>query len=298
MSKITVPVVAVIPTGPRESIDIVRENVEAVRIYSKGHAVTILMDDTGGSINLKGLSAEDVIVLPASHRMAGENLAGRLFAELTRSFKTALERFDFEFLLRMDHDALVVGLFPLDDLRRRFGEDDRLGILGRYEINTYGEVCDWVHDQSGVREFAMPRIPMHKVRTWLAHRKLNSIIGRAQANGYRVGEFVGGGVNYVRHSCVRAMCEIADELLPVAKKLVSPEDYIFTIMARAAGFKIGDYSSVDDPLAYRINVLPFSPEECLRKGKHAVHSTRKFEDMDETQIRAVFRQAREAFARE
>lgn len=297
MSKRKVPVVAVIPTGPRESMDIVRENVEAVRIYSKGEAVTILIDDTGGIIDLGSLASDDVVVLPASHKMPGENLAGRLFAELTRAYIYALEQFDFEFLLRMDQDALVIGPFPIDDLRKRFGEDKGLGILGRYEINTYGETSDWVHDQSGVREFAKPKIPIHRIRTWLAHKRLNSMIRRAQRHGYRVGEFVGGGINYIGASCVRAICELARELLPVSGKLVSPEDYIFTILARAAGYKIGDYSGPYDPLSYRINVLPFSPEECLQRGKHAVHSTRKFEDMSEAEIRAVFRAAREQFAK-
>lgn len=297
MSKREIPVVAVIPTGPRESLEIVAENVEAIRVYSRGQAVTILVDDTAGSIDLDSLASEDVVVLPTSHRMPGENLAGRLFSELTRAYRVALDRFDFEFLLRMDQDALVVGAFPLEDLRKRFGSDKELGILGRYEVNTYGELCDWVNDQSGVREFAKPQIPLHKIRTWLAHRKLNSFIDKAVANGYRVGEFVGGGVNYIRISCVADICALAEELLPYSRKLVSPEDYIFTIVARAAGYRIGDYSGPDDPLSYRINVLPFPPEECLRRGKHAVHSTRKFEEMDEAQIRAVFRKAREEFMR-
>lgn len=287
------PIVAVIPTGPREQLSTIVENIDAIRHYGRGQMTTVLIDDTGGQLPLDDIAnATDVFVLKAGHGYSGENLAGRMFVELCRAYEWVGENFEFEFILRLDHDALVIGPPPLDELRRRFAQDPTLGILGRYEINTYGEDCDWIRDPTITAIFVKPKIPLRRIRQRLAHHRFSPVLRLAESKGYRVGEFVGGGVNYIGSKCAQAMIGLATPYLDVARRLAIPEDYIFTLVARAAGFRIGDFSGPDDPLAYRVSVLPFSPDECLSRGKHAVHSTRRFEDLDEQAIRAVFRQAR------
>jgi hypothetical protein len=60
----------------------------------------------------------------------------------------------------------------------------------------------------------------------------------------------------------------------------------------AAGYRIGDFSGPDDPMALKWIGLPAHPDELLARGKLVTHSVRSWQDLDQAQIRAIFAAAR------
>ncbi len=67
----------------------------------------------------------------------------------------------------------------------------------------------------------------------------------------------------------------------------------FRLLMMAAGFRFGDLSSDDLPLACTWRGLPASPEELYQKGKKIIHSTRFWKGRKEAQIRQFFKEKRE-----
>ena len=72
------------------------------------------------------------------------------------------------------------------------------------------------------------------------------------------------------------------------------DDHLFGLLCAAAGFASADFERASSPLGLTWRGLPYSPAELLRQNKKIVHSTRFWNDMRETEIRQIFRHARES----
>jgi hypothetical protein len=70
------------------------------------------------------------------------------------------------------------------------------------------------------------------------------------------------------------------------------EDHLFGLLAKAAGFHLGNMASGSLPFGCAWKGLPAPPEHLFEQGKKIIHSTRYWQNMNEMQIRAFFREKR------
>ncbi len=131
--------------------------------------------------------------------------------------------------------------------------------------------------------------PVHRIRRWWAVRRL---LKAALRRGYIPGEHCQGGAYLLNPSFVRELH--ARRLLPSRALGMPyiPEDSIFALLARALGWGIGDLGGETGPISSGYKSMLIAPEDALTQGKMIVHSVRRWQDMDEQAVRAVFRRAR------
>jgi len=70
------------------------------------------------------------------------------------------------------------------------------------------------------------------------------------------------------------------------------EDQIFGMLTYVTGLRLGDFATGDFPMGIKHQGLPWYPEELIRRGKKITHSTRFFNEMEETEIRLYFKNLR------
>ena len=70
------------------------------------------------------------------------------------------------------------------------------------------------------------------------------------------------------------------------------EDHLFSLLAKATGFELGNLSGRNMPVGCAWKGLPASPEQLKKDGKKIIHSVRQWKDMDEQAIRTYFKTER------
>jgi len=103
-----------------------------------------------------------------------------------------------------------------------------------------------------------------------------------------------GGVAVYSHLAIAALGDSG--LLPSLALAGTSleEDHIFALALRSIGFALADFGTEHDDLPFGVKHvgLPAHPDMLLAKGKALIHSTKRYEDLDERQIRAIFAAAR------
>ena len=121
-----------------------------------------------------------------------------------------------------------------------------------------------------------------------------SAVARAKRHGYNLGESIMGSVAVYSHQAIAALGDA--DLLPsrALAGTVLEEDHIFALALRSIGFGLADFGTGRDDLPFGVKRvgLPAHPDVLLAKGKALIHSTKRYEDLDERQIRAIFAAAR------
>lgn len=270
-------VVVVIPAGPRDDID---DTLASVVRYAGSERILVIDDTQGRGVNF---THDNLTILPAtvgSDRITKAH--GRLFVNLCAAYRYAIERIEFDLLLRLDADALLIGGGLPEAAWTRFTESPGLGVLGSYRIGPDGRVRDWepagwnIRVTSGLRGMRRPK----------ARRVLRKLL--ADADKYVLGEHVLGAATFYRREILDAMYERGYLELSELASLTIAEDHLFGLVAAATGFETGDFSGPEDPMAVRWKGLPASPADLIRTGKLVTHSVRSWQDMDEREIRDYF----------
>lgn len=281
-------VVIVMPVGPGEEIG---DTLESVLAYADASRAVLLVDDSGagpsGPVRQAGARA-GVHVVPAPPGAAGSR--GGLWVKIAAGYRHACERFDFDLLLRMDTDALLLGPGVEDAALRRFAEDARLGLLGSYRTGPDGAARDFapaariLAREAGALGLRRPRL----------RAPLRRLLAEARRAGYQPGEHALGGA--FLHSAAAARALHARGWLGLGRLAASGlgEDHLFALMTVAAGFRIGDFGRPGDPLALRWKGLPQHPDALLAGGALVTHSVRGYGDLDEAAVRERFARARRA----
>ena len=277
----------VIPAGPAD--DVV-DTVQSVLHYIGRPRTIIVIDDSRGGIDSDGLArlSSDVRILDAPSGAPGVH--GGLWVKLASGYRYALSNVDFDVLLRLDADALVIGRGIEDLARERFETAPGTGMLGSYRYDTTGGVRDWspaariLGAECGLRGTRQPQL----------RRLLRQLRDRAARNGYVPGEHPLGGAYLHSVAAVRSLADNGWLDLPLLAASRLGEDHIFSLLTVAAGFAIGDFGGPDDPLALRWKGLPDSPSALLERGKLVTHSVRYYEGLDERDIRTAFATRRQA----
>ncbi len=222
-------------------------------------------------------------------------MSGQLFCNIGKAIEYACDTYTFDVLLRMDADALIIGPRPQDDAIAYFKQHPSIGIAGGYEFNYHEE-----------RVYQGPR-GWWPQNAWVAYEAFNplsllvpnwygfffrQIVMRAVKNGYVIGHQINGGAFFYQYKCAMAIRAAGWLNHPKLARLALAEDQIATILTRAVGMGIGNFSQDDAPFAVDWSGLPASPTELLGRKKKITHSVKKWQDMTQPQIRTFFAESR------
>lgn len=214
----------------------------------------------------------------------------RLWPVTALAIQTALTHFDFDYLVKLDSDALVVGPGWAQDIDNaiRVAEQEipstPVGIAGAFRQRPDGEleVDEPYHrrvlDGEGPHD--------ERVADWRS---------RAITGGWPDGSIVQGGCLVLSRACCDAIvAEGALKYRPRLRTIVS-EDLLLTVLAYALGFRALSLGGPDGPLAIANKHLPLPLDELLDPGSRwlVTHSTKVGLDGEpEAEIRQRARAAR------
>ena len=285
-----VKLVVLIPVGPTEKPEYVRDTIESIVCFTTPSRKIIVSDNTGQNSceNLKNLfPGITVLRMPQNYGKYGE-----LYLSVSMGLEFVHRNYDFDVLLGMDADALIIGPNPEEEAVDFFRHNPEIGIIGSYKIDCNGDPRDFTRPRRQLiketRLFSLLKQPTH-LRGVMFLRKM---VKKGKKNGYELGEHCMGGAYFASREFVSKLYQ--HNLL--SRKEIHwsglSVDHIFGLFIYAVGLKHGDFSTGTLPMGLRWRGLPCSPQELLVKGKKVTHSTRRYESMDEAEIRSFFREAR------
>jgi hypothetical protein len=272
-------IAAVIPAGPGDDP---RDTVASVIAHTRAPHQIVVVDDTGRRDAL-ARALRDVDVIPSPPRAPGAH--GGLWVKLAAGYRHALTHFRFDFLLRLDADALVLAPGLEDVAAARVEADRSIGMLGSYRFGP----DDTPRDFAPARRHLRSELGLRGLRKPALRRRLRELHAHARSNGYVDGEHCLGGAYLHTRSAVEALAARGWLDLPVLAASGLGEDHLFALLTVAAGFRIADFGRSGDPLALRWQSLPASPDDLLASGKLVAHSVRAWNGLDEAAIRAALR---------
>jgi hypothetical protein len=282
--KEAVKVVVVIPVGPLGSNyafqDIV-DTISSVVHYASADRRIIALDNFSPlhlADRLKATFPELLIIrMPRNY-----GYFGGLYKAVSLGLLYAYSAFDFQVLVKMDTDALMINRGLEDDAIHFLENNANVGQLGTHLVD--GEGVAWPRQQ----------LMKHtSVAGWLKDReqcnRLRQLVVKAQSHGYALGEHVLGGVSIFSPAFVDRLVQqglLLDDALSRSKL---GEDHLWGLLCKAVGMDLGQFGSAESPMGVAWRGLPCSPEELVSRGKKVIHSTRFWKGMTEEQIRQFFR---------
>lgn len=281
MTRRTVRCVVVIPAGPQDDVI---DTVASVRHHIGPSRAVVVLDDRGGGPPLP--PGNDLHIL----EMAGHSGKwGGLFGNVARAYQYALEHFDFEMVLRLDADSLVIGDSPEVDAAKRFAARPQAGLLGSYRIGPTGKPRDF----SVVTRIVFRDLAQAVASDWVRFRHTLRLALATRRRLGLAGAHVLGAACFHRYECVRAIADRGwlDPKLTAGSRL--GDDHLLSMLTAASGWDLEDFGGPEDPIAVSWRGLPMAPAALVAGGKKLTHSVRFWEDMTEAEIRGYFAAARQ-----
>lgn len=293
--KNLIDLIIVIPVGPTCKVEFVIDTIESIKYYVHCSYRIIVSDDSHNPIVHDSIKKDyaDVIVLKTTKNF-GKGLG--LYMTLSHAYRYALDKFNFQALLRLDTDALIIGHEPESQILEFFKNNPSIGLAGRYLKGLRSP------DQFGNMWMNGGRIPIvaivkmftkfyakHPVVYW----RVRNQIFQAIDQGYDLGEVVFGGAYAFSRIGLEKLRD--NDLLPMKNVLGADleEDHFFTMLMVSVGLGVGDLASGNYPFACTWKSLPASPEILYQANKKIIHSTRFWGEMKEDQIRNFFKGKRQ-----
>ena len=280
----TVRCVVVIPAGPQDDV---ADTVASVRHHVGASRAVVVLDDRGGGPPLP--PGDDLHVLEMKGR---SGKWGGLFANVARAYQYALEHFDFEMILRLDADALVIGHGPELDAARSFAAHPRAGLLGSYRIGPTGNPRDF----SVVTRIVCRDLAQAAASDWARFRHIFRLALATRRRLGHTGAHVLGAACFHRYECVKAIADrgwLKPELTAGSRL---GDDHLLSMLTAASGWDIEDFGRPEDPIAVSWRGLPMAPADLLSRGKKLTHSVRYWGEMGEEEIRNFFASVRQGGA--
>jgi len=270
--------------GPR-TLDDLSEVIESIHAYDDVGTRILVVDDATGDVRWPHVRARhpEVEVVRARWPTGGPP---RLSPPLALGFRTALERFDFDVVCKLDTDALVTGPGLTERAAAAFADDPSLGLLGGVKTRADGQPDDYSYD----------RWVLEREARW--SRRVRERLRRAHAGAYD-GSKVHGGVYLISRRALDAMHAAGDLHRDPPWWSQIGEDLWFTLGVAAAGLRAGSWGAPGDPLASASKWLPVPLDEIRSRGVLAAHSVRRGSDGEpESAVRAELRRQRQAYRTE
>jgi hypothetical protein len=283
-----VRVAVVMPVGPQCQVEFVEDSLESVRHFVPDARI-IVLDDSGRATGATAARNFGATVIDTPLR----GKKGALYLTLSDGFLAALEE-PFDVLLRMDTDALVAGSRFVEAAARLFSAHPSIGLAGMYRVQYDSSQYDW-----SPARFATTRT--FKPRRWIRNPYRAAISGslalRSRWHGYPLGANVFGGICLYSRNGLEGLRDKRLLARDTLSRLSMMEDHLYSLLVTAAGFDLADLADGEESLmGTRWLDLPASPEQLLADGRELIHSLRRWEEMNEREIRAVFAAARRSGA--
>jgi len=280
----------VVPAG-RLDDDLV-DTLSSILHYSDRSRLIVVIDDisrSGASFPSLQYLSSDIVVLQSPAGPPANGLGG-LWAKTAFAYHWLLERYEPGLVARMDTDALLIGDGLEAHAERTFARDSRLGLLGAYRLGPDGGQRDFSWAAQQVRATAGVRGLLHpRRRSAVRHyRQL------ARTHGYTDGEHALGGAYILSAEAISAIDRKGWFTRPELAHVMMGEDHITSMLTVAAGYRIGDFSGPDDPMALKWVGLPCHPLDLLARGKLVTHSVRSWADLSQAELREIFATARQS----
>lgn len=289
----TFNLVVVTPVGPNDRPDYVLDTIDSVTHYTGTDTKIILIDDTGGKDTCATLQARlpglDVVKTPCNY-----GLHGRHYLTMSLGYLHAYKHYDFKLLLRLDTDALVIGETPEIDASNFFQRHPNVGIIGLYGHGTQTDVDNNHWSQDRLLQESRRKSLLHDPLLCLSLRRL---LRRARTNGFQLGDYIFGGSYFMNAECVRRLAEANLLHKKELGRSLLEEDHIFGLLIKSIGIDMADFARGDLPMAMEWKGLPCAPQELIAKKKKITHSTKRWENLNEAEIRKFFRDIRHTSAK-
>ncbi len=277
------------PVGPGAEV---ADTIESIRAYSDPSRAIVLVDNGGDlreRLEAVGAMGDDLHIVVS--RPGARNLFGDLWRTVATGLRYCVETIDFDVLLRFDADALMIASGSEDAAIARFRESADEGILGSCRVRFDGEPRDFAPAARMMRAAS----GLSGLRHPSMRRFLRARLAEVAETDYELGEHPQGAVCFLRPEALQAIYD-AGHLGDDLRHAHVCEDFIITLLMRAAGYRVGEFGGPGDPLAIKWRGLPAHPRDLLAQGTAIVHSVRFWQDMDEDEVRAEFARARRAKA--
>jgi hypothetical protein len=274
-----VRVVYLILCGPGE-LEPLSDTLESIGAYEGDAAQALVVEDATPDVRWPHVRARhptgvDVVRMPWP--TAGPP---RQSSALNLGLRTALARYRFDVLCKLDTDAVVTGAGLGDAAAQRFAEDPGLGMLGTVDMRADGVPEDHSYDAW---------LLWHE-RRW--SRTVRDRVARARAGTYD-GRKAHGGVYVVSRAALEAVAAAGDLHRTPPWWTQIPEDTWMSLALCAAGFRIGSWGAPGEPTASASNWLPVPLDEIAARRLLAVHSVRRGAGGEpEAEVRAALRAQR------
>ena len=289
-SRPFVRLTVVIPVGPNCKPEFVSDTLDSIDYYCVEDRHVVLVDDSHRGTAMFAAKGRPNITVINTPTVRGTH--GGLFVSLSEGFETALAQ-SCDVVLRMDTDAIITGSDWEATAIAMFEAQPRLGSLGHWKVTPDGKPRDHSYAANRIRERLSVK-GLAKSRDLPRWRKTRLLVQQAQRNGYELGDAVMGGIAVYRPGALRDLQQAGLLSAPSLARLGVEEDYAFGLALGARGWKLGEFGSDADelPMYARHVGLGAHPSEILAKRKALVHSTKSFEELEEAEIRTLFRAAR------
>jgi len=272
--------IVVVPAGPKDDA---ADTLRSVLCYTDAETILVI-DDTQG----RGIGLKDPRIVVYTPPASPPGPFGGLWTKLAAAYQYAVDHADFDILLRLDTDALILGPGIAEAAAERFARDGTVGALGAYRVGPDGADRDWNPAAKMVRA----ELGLRGMRHPAVRSRVRSLV--AGAPDYIPGEHALGCALLLRGDMVREWAGRGMLNYPELGHSLVGEDHLFGLLTLAAGYRIADFSGPADPVAVRWLGLPAAPAELLAAGKLITHSVRFWGNMQEGEIREYFASRRPA----
>lgn len=288
-----VKTIVLMPIGPTCQPEFIADSIESAFFYLDPSTKVVLVDDsmkeTGKEIQGKFSNIDLISVQGGVRGRPNHGLLAGLYLTLSKGLKHAFDNYQFQVLLRMDTDALVIGPSPDDDAIAEFARDPKLGLIGSFRVDCrgnlrgYGPTIDTLNKSLRLKELIQH--PRSRFPGWFYWK---SFYSKAIKNGYQPGDQCQGGAYFMSYECVKRLYKM-DLLERYDLQWINLHgDQIFGLLTYVTGLKLGDFVTGDYPMGIKHQGLPWHPDELIKRRKKITHSTRFFESLDEREIRKIF----------
>jgi len=273
------------------------DTIDSILYYSHGRYKIICVNDCQEEKNIKNIEKklgrpEIEIFTPVYNTEWPRNGYGALFCKLYQAIKYALENCQFDYLVKLDTDALLTGSELLDFVDSYYSKiNSDIGFLGSYRIKCDGSKrTHWEWRIYLLFLVYIAKKLSRKSKFW------KKCLPMAKKNGYKLGESMLGGAYICTYTCLQTIINIYPPDFSIKDQLYLTkigEDVIFTLLAFAGGYKIDDFGRPGDPMAIGHNKLPIRKEDIIKKQKQIIHSVKKgLYGESEDELRSYFRRIR------
>lgn len=287
MTKAKFACVVVIPVGPKTELSFLNDTVRSVFEHARTSSKVLIIDDTQDGLDHAAVHRhDDIDFLRCAQSKRSNGLYGGLYFNLSTSWRVILERYDFDAVLRLDDDAVMIAPGADRDAVEFFSQHPEVGCLGSYRLTCMGDRRDFTPSQRIMRAETSVIGALSHPRRWRSIRRVRQL---ARRNGYRDGEHCLGAATFYSRTCIERLQRLRFLERAELRQSHLGEDHLFGMMVRAAGLQLDDFATAGRPLGLAWQGLPASPATLIEMGKKIVHSVKSHGGREQSEIRAEFR---------